>query len=166
MRTRSILIATRRGGGSATSVSLGRLATFLGQALRPAFPEQHVKMFAGRFDFEHWILRDDATIVFNFHFELVVRQDSAAELKDLRETIRAQPVINIAADVRLKDNRFAPSGEAAAVDEVFHDVTNLGYMGVRGNGISIGQGKTRKRVGMLFEDLSKGGEFHNRSIFL
>jgi hypothetical protein len=123
-------------------------------------------MFAGRFDFEHWILRDDATIVFDFHFELIVRQDSAAELKDLRETIRAQPVINIAADVRLKDNRFAPSGEAAAVDEVFHDVTNLGYMGVRRNRISIGQNKTRKRLGMLFENFSKGGEFHNRSIFL
>jgi hypothetical protein len=131
-----------------------------------ALSEKHVEMFTGRFDFEHWILRDDATIVFYFHVELIVRQDSAAEMKDFREAIRAKPVLDIAADMRLKDNRFVPPREAPAVDEVFHDVTDLGHMGMRWNGISIGQDKTRENVGMLFEDFSKSGEFHNRPIFL
>ena len=123
-------------------------------------------MFAGRFDFLHWVLRDDATIVFYFHVELIVREDSAAELEDLREAVRAEPVVDIAADVCLKNHRFVSPGEAAAVDEVFDDVTYLGDVGMRRNDISIWQDKARKRVGMLFEDFSKSGEFHERSIFL
>ena len=123
-------------------------------------------MFAGRFDFLHWVLRDDATIVFYFHVELIVREDSAAELEDLREAVRAEPVVDIAADVCLKNHRFVSPGEAAAVDEVFDDVTYLGDVGMRRNDISIWQDKARKRVGMLFEDFSKIGEFHVRSIFL
>jgi hypothetical protein len=134
--------------------------------LGPALSENYVEMFAGRFDFEHWILGDETTIVFYFHVELIVRKNAAAELKDFRKAVRAQAVVDIAADVRLKDHRFVSPGEAAAVDEVFYYVTDLGHMGVRGNGVSVRQDKTRKRVGMLFEDFSKCGEFHGRSIFL
>jgi hypothetical protein len=134
--------------------------------LRPALSENYVEIFAGRFDFEHWILRNDATIVFYFHVELIVGQDSAAELKDFRKAVRPQPVLDIAADVRLKDRGFVPAGEAAAIDEVFHHVTNLGHMGMRGNDVSIGEDKTRKRLGILFDGFSKGGEFHVRPIFL
>ena len=123
-------------------------------------------MFTGRVDFGHRILRDDATIIFYFHVELIVWQDSAAELEDFCETIRAQPVLDIAADVRLKDHRFVPAKETATVDKVFHYMTNLGHVGVRRNRISIGQDKTRKRVGMLSENFSKRSEFHERSIFL
>src|SRR3989440_2302292 len=166
MRTRSMLIAARHRAGSATILSLGRVPTFLSQTLRPALPEKHVELFTGRLDFKHWILRDDATIVFYFHVELVVRQDSAAELEDLREAVRSQPVIDIAADVRLKDNRFVLPHQTTAVDKVFHHMTNLGHVGVSWNGISIGQDKTRKRVGILFEKFLERGEFHTRSIFL
>lgn len=123
-------------------------------------------MFAGRFNFYHGILRDDATIIFDLDVELIAWQDAPAELKNFRETIRAEPVLDIAADVRLKHDRFAPAGDTTAVDEVLHEMTHLGHVGMGRNEISIGQDETRKRVGMLFEDLSKSGEFHKRSIFL
>ena len=75
-------------------------------------------------------------------------------------------MLNIAADVRLKDNRFVPAGDTAAVDDVLHQMTDLGHVSVERNEISIGQNKTRERIRMLFEDLSKRGEFHEAFIFL
>lgn len=123
-------------------------------------------MFAGPFDVDHRVLRDNATIVFYFDVELVVWKDASPELEDLRETIRAQPVLDIAADVRLQDNRFVSAGEPAAIDKIFHHVTNLGHVSMRRNGIAIGEDETRKSVWVLFEDVSKSGEFHERSIFL
>jgi hypothetical protein len=105
-----MLIAARRRSGSATSLSLGRVPAFLSETLRPALPEKHVEIFTSVFDFEHGILRDDATIVFYCYVELIVRQDSATELQDFREAVRAQPMLNVAADVRLKDtDSFLPT---------------------------------------------------------
>jgi hypothetical protein len=161
-----MLIAAARRAGSATGFRFGCFAPFLRETLRSALAEKHVEMFARRFDLAHRILRDDTTVVFYFHFELVVRQDSGAELKDFREAVRAQPVVEIATDVRLKDDRFVLPGKAAAVDKVFHDMTNFSDVGMRGNDIPIGQDKARKRAGMLFEDFSESCEFHGRSVFL
>lgn len=161
-----MLIATGRRLGSATGLSVGGLATFLGQTLRSPLAEKHIEMLTRRVDFAHRILRDDATIVFYFHVELLGRQHSGAELKDLRETVGAESVVDIATDVRLKDDRFISSGEAAAVDEVFHDMTNFSDVGMRGNDISVRQDKTGKRAGVLFEDFSESREFHERAIFL
>jgi hypothetical protein len=160
------MLSATRCAGRATGLSLGRVPAFLRETLRPALLKKHVEMFAGGFDFEHGVLRDDAAIVFDFHFELIVRQDSAAELQDFCEAVRAESMLDIAADVRLKDDRFVPACQAAAVDEIFHHVTDLGDMGMRRNGISVGQDKTRKRVGMLLENFSKKGKLHERSIFL
>jgi hypothetical protein len=161
-----MLIATGRRLGSATGLSVGGLATFLGQTLRSPLAEKHIEMLTRRVDFAHRILRDDATIVFYFHVELIIRQDSGAELKDFRETVCAEAMLGIATDVCLKDDRFIPSGKAAAVDEVFHHMTNFSDVGMRGKDISIGQDKTRKRVGVLSEDFSESREFHDRAIFL
>src|SRR3954447_2979868 len=108
MRMRSMLIAAGRRSGSATGLGVSGLAAFLGQTLRSALPEKHIEMFTRRSDFAHRILRDDATIVFYFHVQMMVWQDSGAELKDFREAVRAQPVVGIAADVGLKDDRFVP----------------------------------------------------------
>src|SRR5205085_2888025 len=58
------------------------------------------------------------------------------------------------------------SQDAAAIDEVFCDMADLGHMGVRRDVIAIRQNKTRKSARMLFENRSKLREFHPASIFL
>ena len=109
-------------------------------------------MFSGWLYFRDRVLRDHATIVFDFNLQLVVRQDALAELKDLREPIRFQPMPGILSDVGLEQNRLALSRDAAAIDKVFHDMAHFGDMGVRRDKIAIRQDKTREGAGMFFND--------------
>src|SRR4051812_12036061 len=72
-------LATGWGGGSAARIGPRCLPAFLGETLGLALAENHVKMFAGRFDFQDRVLRDDAAIVFHLDLELIMRQHPLAE---------------------------------------------------------------------------------------
>src|SRR6476469_1434105 len=86
------LAAGRDGRGRAATLGGGRrrLAAFLRQTLRSSLAEDHVLVFAGRFHLDDRILRDDATIGFDFDLQLIVRQDAFTKLEDFRETVGAE----------------------------------------------------------------------------
>jgi hypothetical protein len=128
--------------------------------------QNDVKMFAGRPYFRNRVLGDDATIVFDFDLDLIVRQHPLPELQDFREPVRLQPVIGVLPNMGLEQNRFALPDDPAAIDEVFHDVAHFGDMRVWRDEVTIRQNKTRQGVGMLFQDAVKIGQFHIPSIFL
>lgn len=72
-------------------------------------------------------------------------------------------MLGVLADMRLQKNRFLSAELPPAVDKVFHDVTNLGYMNVSRNGIAIGQDKTRESSRVLLKSQS---EFVQSHVFL
>ena len=111
------------------------------------------------------VLSDDAAIVFDLDLEPIVGQDALAQLQDFRERAGAQPVIDVCADVSLKHHRFALSGDATAIDEILHDMSYFGEVGMGGDKVAVGQDKTRPGVGILFENGAKMREFHAGSIF-
>lgn len=108
-------------------------------------------MLSSELDRFDGILRDDAAIVFHFHLELIVRQDSFSQVQDLPEPIGAQPMIDVLTDVGLEQNRFGLSGHAAAIDEVFHHVPDLCDVGVPRDEVAIRQDKPGEGAWMLFE---------------
>jgi hypothetical protein len=120
------LLATGWGRGSAAGIRRRCLPAFLGQTLRLALAENHVEMAADELHFRNRILRDDATIVFDLYFDFIVRQHSVTELQDFRKPVRFQPVLRVLPDVGLEQDRFALSDHPAAIDEVLHDVADLG----------------------------------------
>jgi hypothetical protein len=132
--------ASAAGGTCGAAASLrggGLFAALLGQALGAPFPENDVEIIAGRFDCGHRILRDDATIVFDFDLQVIVRQHSFAELEDFGEPIRAQAVAGILADVGLEQGGLFPSGDAPAIDEILRDMTYFRDVGVGRDGVAI-----------------------------
>jgi len=69
-------------------------------------------------------------------------------------------MLNVATDVRLEQNRFILSADAATIDEVLHHVSDFRDVGVRWNITSVRQNKTRESFWMLLKRLSKVKEFH------
>jgi hypothetical protein len=108
-------------------------------------------MFSGRLHRFDRILGDDAAIVFDFDFELIVRQNLLSQLEDFRETIRPETMLNVVPNVGLKQNRFGLSRDPAAIDEVFHDVAHFGDVGVRRDAIAVRQNEAGQSGWVLFE---------------
>jgi len=80
-------------------------------------------MLAGQMGVADRILRRHAAIVFHLHLEIVARQDTRAEVENLRESLRVEPMIDVAGDVRLEEACFLRIVDgAAAVDEAFRDM--------------------------------------------
>lgn len=129
--------ARGRGGGAAGLRGRCFFAPLLGEALGAPFPENDVEMIARRFDAGHRILRDNATIVFHFDLQVIVRQHPFAQLEDFGEPIRSQAMIGVQADMGLEQDRFLSSGDASAIDEILRDVAHLSDMGVGWDGIAI-----------------------------
>ena len=69
-------------------------------------------------------------------------------------------MVGVATDMRLEQNRFAFSSNAAAIDEVLRNVPDFGDMGVCRDPLAAGQHKTRKLFGRLFERCPQIGKFH------
>jgi hypothetical protein len=154
-------LATGCGRGTASVDRHARvLLPFLRETLGAPLAENDVEMCAGRLHFRDRILRHHAAVVFDFDLEFIVRQDLPAELEDFREAVRFQPMINVLADMSLEQDGFALSHHAAAVDEVFQDVADLGDMGVGRDEVAIRQNKTRECIRMLFENGAEIRELH------
>jgi hypothetical protein len=141
-------------------------SAFLGETLRLALAENQIESIPRRLGVHHRVLGHDAAIVFHFDFEPVVRENLIADLKDLREAIRAKPVISVRANMSLQQDGVAPACNATAIDEAFGDVTDFGHVGVRRNNVAVRQNKTGESVRMGFEDQAKIGKFHRGFIFL
>jgi len=62
-------------------------------------------------------------------------------------------MFDIIADVGLEQYFLFVTGHAATIDEVSHNMTHFGYMGMGGDIIAIGQDKPKKSSGMLSEDV-------------
>jgi hypothetical protein len=74
-------------------------------------------------------------------------------------------MLNVPANVRLEQNRLNLSGDATAIDELFRNVSNFGYMRMGRDVIAIRENKTREAFRMLFENGEEIREFHLASIF-
>ena len=108
------------------------------------FAEDHVETISGRPHILDWILRHDAAIIFHLYLELIVRHDPLAQLQDLGERARGQPVIRVLANMSLEDHAFALPDQSTAIDEVLHDMADLGHVSVERNGIALRQDKMRE----------------------
>jgi len=117
-------------------------------------------MIAGRFDRGHRILSDNATIIFDFDLEIIVRQDSFAELEDFCEPIRAQAMIGVEADVGLEHDGLVPCGDASAIDKMLRHMTHFGDVGVGRDGIAIRQDETGEGIRVSLESSPEIREFH------
>jgi len=120
--------------------------------LRPAFPQNDLEVVAGDPHLGNRILGHDATIVFDLHFELIVRQDALAQLEDFGEPIRPQAMIGILPNVRLEQNGLVFAGHASAIDEVFRDVSHFGDVGMGRDKIAAGQDEARIGGWIFSED--------------
>ena len=103
------------------------------------------------FHFLDRVLSDDTAIVFHFDFKLVVRQDALAKRENLGKPIRPEPMLEIASDVRLQQDRLTPARHSAAIDEALYHVPDFSDVGMRRNKIAIRQNKTRGGGWKLFE---------------
>ena len=123
-------------------------------------------MFSVARHFFDRILGHHTTIVFDFDLQLVVGKDAPAKFQDFGEPARLQPMIDIAADMGLEQNRLAFSGHAAAIDEILRDMPDFGDVGMRRDLLAVRQHEAQKRFWILFERRPQIGKFHTRSIFL
>jgi hypothetical protein len=128
----------------------GRLP-FERAALSPTASQRHVEVVARRFRLHNRILRNDTAVVFDVHIQGWIRNHALPQCQDLREPIGPQPMVGIVANVCLQNDLLFPSGQAAAIDKIFHDVPDFGDMRVDRNVSSIGQKKSRVEIGMFLQ---------------
>ena len=112
-----------------------------------------VEAFAGELRRGDGVLRDDAAIVFHFHFEIVVRKNLVPEIEDRRETPGGEAVLEILRDVSLEQAGVSGRVQGApAVDEALCDMSDFRDVKVRRDLVAIRENKTRENVGMRAED--------------
>ena len=84
------------------------------------------------------VLSYNTAIIFDFHVQLVIRQNTFAKFQDPGESIGTEPVFRIAPDVCLQQHLCFLAGFTTAIDEFPHDVTDFGNVGVGRDIIPIG----------------------------
>jgi hypothetical protein len=124
------------------------------------FAENDVEMVARRLDCGHRILRDDATIVFDFDLQVIVGQHPFAEVEDFCEPLRSQAMIGVETDMSLQQGGFVASDDASAIDKILRDMTYFGDVGVGRDEIAIRQDEAREVCGVSLKDNPQSGEFH------
>ena len=99
------------------------------------------------------VLSYNTAIVFDFHVELVIRQNTFAKFQNPGESIRTKPVFRIAPDMCLQQHLFFLAGLTTAIDELSYHVTNFGYVRVSWDIIAIWQDKSGKCRRMLTDEV-------------
>ena len=89
------------------------------------------------------ILRNDTTIPFHFHLEIIARQDRPAKIENISKPFGLEPVIEIVGDINLQDAGFAFAKSATAIDELLRDMADLGEVEMRRNLLATRQGEMR-----------------------
>jgi hypothetical protein len=117
-------------------------------------------MIARRFDRGDRILRDNATIVFDFDLQVIGWQHPFAELEDFCEPIRSQAMIGVQTDVGLEQDGLPRSSDASAIDEILRDMTHLSDVGMGRDRIAIRQDEAREGVRVSLEGNMQIREFH------
>jgi hypothetical protein len=95
-------------------------------------------MLAFKSGFCDRVLSYNTAIIFDFHVQSVIRQNTRAELQNPGESIGTKPVFRIAPDVCLQQHLFFFAGFTTAIDELSYHVTDFGYVGVSRDTIPIG----------------------------
>lgn len=123
-------------------------------------------MLAVHFRSSNWILRYNATIVFDLDVEIGIQDNRGSEFEDAGEAIRPKPVLDVFADMRLQDDYFLAAGLAAAIDEVSYDVPDLGQVRVKWDGVAVWEKKAREAFWMCFRGSLQVGKFHAQWIYI
>lgn len=84
------------------------------------------------------VLSYNTTIIFDFHVQSVIRQNTFAKFQNPGESIGTEPVFRIAPDMCLQQHLFFFAGFATAIDELSYNMTDFGYVGVGRDTIPIG----------------------------
>ena len=83
------------------------------------------------------VLRHNTAVVFDLDIKSVARQDSFPEFENPSESIGAESVFGVSSDMCLQQDLFFSARLTAAVDKVSYHVTDLSYMRMNRNVISI-----------------------------
>ena len=100
--------------------------------------QNDIEVVAGSFHGLDGILRNDTAIVFNINIQVRALEHACSELEDFGETIGAQPMMEIAADVSLQYDFFFCSHHPAAIDEVSNYLPDFGDMSMGRDVTAIG----------------------------
>ena len=120
--------------------------------------ELDLNEFVGALRIFDGILRHDATVVFHFHVQIIVREHFIAEIENLRESASSQAMIYVVRHIGLeKASVDFIVDSAAAIDKAFRDVTHFRDMEVRRDRIAVRQDKTRERGGLSAQDFLQLG---------
>ena len=72
------------------------------------------------------VLSHNTTIIFDFHVQLVIRQNRLGELQNPGESIGTKPVFGVAPDACLQQHLFFVAGFTTTIDELSNYVANFG----------------------------------------
>jgi len=122
--------------------------------------QEQIKMLTFESRFCDRVLSYDTAIIFDFHVQLVTRQNTFAKFQNPGESIRPKPVFGIASDMCLQQHLFFFAGFTTAIDELSYHVTDFGYVGVSRDIIPIGQDKSGKRRRVLADEIFQSAQFH------
>ncbi len=101
-------------------------------------------------------MSDNTAIVLDFHIELIIRQNSSTEFKNICKSIGTKPVFCIIADMCLQQHLFFLTSGTAAVDKPFYHVADFGQMGMARDKIAIGKNKPGESPRMFTQGFSQG----------
>ena len=107
------------------------------------------------------VLRNDAAIPFQFHLELIARQDGSAEIENVGKPPGLESMVEILRDVSLQDARFAFAEGAAAIDELFRDMTDFSDVKMRRYLLAARQDKSGKRFRLRAEESFQFAKLHD-----
>ena len=107
------------------------------------------------------VLRDDAAIPFQFHFELIARQNGSAEIENIGKPPGLKSMIEILRDVSLQDARFAVAEGAAAIDELLCDMPDFRDVKMRRDLFAARQDKTGERFRLRAEESFEFAKLHD-----
>src|SRR5205085_4995550 len=111
----------------------------------------YVEVMAVPFCICHWILRDHATIVFDFDVQTERRQHLISQAQDFEQAIRREPVLGIFADMRLENNRISFAKLTSTINKPLRDITHFSHVGMSRDELLIRQHEPSETRAMLFK---------------
>ena len=100
-------------------------------------------------------LRDRVVVIFDFHLEIVVRQDAFTERQDLRHFAGIEPVVSVVVThPELQYTAFRLPNRASTVDKVLRIVPDLSQVEMGRDLITVRQDKAGEFVWVNSESTS------------
>ena len=109
---------------------------------------------------EHWKLRDESVLVFDFHLEVIALKKRRRQIQHSCQFSRSKAVIHIICHPGLEGTRRDLAHRASAIDEPFVHPARLCDVCMRRNPPAIGKNERQLVAGMFLQMIFEFAQFH------